>query len=402
MSDPFEELRSLVTEKDTLFYAHNALFEQLIWKFKLSDRFDIPVVPLKRWRCTAAKALAVGLPKALSEVGAALGTAHKKDLKGKAVMLKVCKPKADGTFYEDPALFAELEAYCAQDVETERDIDTMLPELNPTEQVVWFEDQWINMRGVQVDTKALDRALEIIALETERLNGRIRTLTNNELDGTSRRLAVMGYLKKHFKVDLPDFTKASVEGALLNRDLPPGAVEILRIRQQLGLTSVAKYTALNAALCEDGRLRDTFLYHAANTGRWGGKLVQLQNLPKGSFDSDLGVAMLMGYDYDTLQVMYPNIMELLSSCVRGMFIAAPGHDLIVADYSAIEARVLMWFCGETEATEMFRRGADIYVEMAKRISPSATRQLGKQAVLACGYGMGATKFQATCEGYGLT
>ena len=117
LGDPFEELRALATDKDVLFYAHSAIFEQFLWKFKLSDRFNIPIIPIKRWRCTAAKALAVGLPKSLADVGAALGTAHKKDLKGKAIMLKMCKPKVDGTFIEDPDLFAELEAYCAQDVE---------------------------------------------------------------------------------------------------------------------------------------------------------------------------------------------------------------------------------------------------------------------------------------------
>ena len=338
MSDPFEELRAFAKDEKVLFYAHSALFEQLIWKFKLQDRFNIPFVPVKRWRCTAAKALAVGLPKSLQDVGMALGTAFQKDIKGKSVMLKLAKPQNNGKFIEDPAMFERLEEYCKQDVETERAIDKILPELHATEQIIWFEDQWINQRGVAVDVNAVNKALETIALEEDRLKKEVQRLTNGELDGTSRRLAVMGYLKKHFNLALTDFTKASIEAAVNAPTTPEGAREILRVRQQLGLSSTAKYQALKAATCEDGRLRDTFLYHSAGTGRWGGKIVQLQNLPKGSFSSDLGVAMFMEYDYDMLQSLYPNIMELLSSCIRGMFIASPGHD----DKSSIMLGYRLW------------------------------------------------------------
>jgi len=400
LSDPFEELRELANAKDTIFCAHNALFEQLIFRFKLQDRFNLPRIAINRWRCTAAKALAVGLPKSLAEAGMALGTSHTKDLRGRSVMLKLCKPDSKGNFIDDSALFKELEAYCAQDVETERDIDLILPELSPAEQLVWFEDQLINQRGVQVDTDTLTKIEKLITVEEKRLKAQIYKLTNGKLEGVSRRAAVLEYLgKKGCK--LPDFTKATVEEAIQTGKLSPEVLEILRVRQQLGLTSTAKYAALRDALCTDGRLRDTFVYHAASTGRWGGKLVQLQNLPKGSFPSDIGVEMLKHYDHEMLLAMYPNIMELLSSCVRGMFISAPGHDLIIADYSAIEARVLMWFCGEERAVKMFEDGADIYVDMAKRIGDGAPRQLGKQAVLACGYGMGPDKFQATCQTYNI-
>ena len=398
LSDPFIELRELANAKDTLFYAHNALFEQLIWQHKLQEPFGMPRLPIKRWRCTAAKALAVGLPKSLAEAASALGTEHKKDIRGRTVMLRLSKPRADGEFEEDPALFAELEAYCAQDVKTERDIDDILPELSDFEQYVWFEDQLINMRGVAVDTSTLDKVLDIISLEERRLKARVTELTKGALDGVSRRAAVLEYLSKN-KVVLPDFTKATVEKAIKDKKIPEDMLEILRVRQQLGLTSTAKYSTLKDALCTDGRLRDSFLYHAASTGRWGGKLVQLQNLPKGSFSSDLGVEMINEYDYETLLTMYPNIMELLSSCIRGMFVSAPGHNLIVADYSAIEARVLMWFCGEDNAVKMFKEGKDIYVDMAQKIGQGAPRQLGKQAILACGYGMGSSKFQATCKTY---
>lgn len=398
--DPFEELQKLAAADDTLFYAHSALFEQLIWEHKLRS-FGLPRLPINRWRCTAAKALAHGLPKALKDVAAALGTGHQKDLGGRAVMLKVCKPKSDGSWEESPDLIRQLEDYCVQDVETERDIDNQLPELHPKEQYVWFEDQLINQRGIAVDEEALDKALVLIDQETENLKQQIVQLTDGALDGVSRRNAVLKYFAKKGVV-LPDFTKATVENALHSGKIPPELAQVLRIRQQLGLTSTAKYNALKDALCEDSRLRDTLLYHSASTGRWGGKLVQMQNLPRGTVkDTDTAVELLKETDIDTLRMLYDNVMGLLSSCVRGMFIAPPGHVLVVADYSAIEARVLMWLAGQKDAVKMFAEGKDIYVEMAKRIGQGATRQLGKQAVLGAGFGMSAKKFRATCQVYGI-
>lgn len=398
--DPFEELRDLAEAKDTLFYAHNALFEQLIWQFQLL-KYGLPRLPIRRWRCTAAKALAHGLPKALKDVAHVLKVGEQKDMGGRAVMLKVCKPKSDGTWNEDPELLHQLEEYCAQDVRTERDIDHRLPELSAEEQRVWFEDQLINQRGIAVDTEALGKCLELIDLETAHLKGQIKDLTGGQLEGVSRRLAVLEYFRKN-GVDLPDFTKATVETALKSGKIPPKLTQVLRIRQQLGLTSTAKYEALKEAVCEDGRLRDTLVYHSAGTGRWGGKLVQLQNLPRGTVkDTDGAVELLKTCDIETLRVLYWDVMGLLSSCIRGVFVAPEGKDLIVADYASIEARVLMWLAGQDDAVKMFRDGVDIYVEMAKRIGQGATRQLGKQAVLGCGYGMGSSKFADTCRKYGI-
>uniref|UniRef100_A0A6M3KUA2 Putative DNA polymerase n=1 Tax=viral metagenome TaxID=1070528 RepID=A0A6M3KUA2_9ZZZZ len=401
LEDPFEELKSLAIAEDTLFYAHNALFEQLVWRFCMQERFDMPRMPINKWRCTAAKALAHGLPKSLKDAARAMGLGQQKDTRGKYLIQKLSKPQKDGTFCEDPELMAEFEDYCGQDVETERELDHMLPELHPFEQYVWYEDQLINQRGIAVDTEAVDTCLKLIDEETAILKKEIFDLTDGRLEGVSRRLAVLEYFAKK-KHPLPDFTKATVENAVKSGALPPDLVEILRVRQQLGMTSVAKYSTLKAATCQDNRLKDILLFHSASTGRWGGKLVQMQNLPKGSIeDTDTAVEMLKTGDLSLVKTMYGNVMNLLSSCIRGMFVAPEGCDLIVSDYSAIEARVLMWFCGQDDAVKMFRDGVDIYVQMAGRIGGNATRQLGKQAVLGCGYGMGHVKFQATCQTYGI-
>lgn len=400
--DPFEELRALAFDKETLFYAHNALFEQLIWEHKLNrDLNQLPLLPVSRWRCTAAKALAHGLPKALQDVAVALGTRQQKDREGKAVMLKVCKPKSDGTWEESPELISRLEDYCAQDVETEREIDHRLPELEPFEQQVWFEDQVINRRGIAVDKEALDKSLVLISEETVLLKKEIVKLTGGKLEGVSRRAAVLDYFARK-GVKLPDFTKATVEKALRSGQIPQDLAQVLRIRQQLGLTSTAKYEALREALCEDSRLRDTLVYHSASTGRWGGKLVQLQNLPRGVIkDTGTAVETIKTFDIDIIRMLYGDVMGTLSSCIRGMFVAGPGNELVISDYAAIEARVAMWFSGQADAVKMFVDGVDIYVEMAKRIGSGADRRLGKQTVLGCGYGMGHKKFAATCATYGI-
>jgi len=401
LGDPFEELRALALAEDTLFYAHNALFEQLVWQYCMIDKFNMPRMPINKWRCTAAKALAHGLPKSLKDAAKAMELSQQKDTRGAYLIQKLSKPQKDGTFCEDPGLMNEFEKYCSQDVETERELDHMLPELHPLEQYVWFEDQLINRRGIAVDTEAVDTCLNLIAEETEILKKEIFDLTDGKLDGVSKRLAVLAYFAKK-KHPLPDFTKATVEKAVKSGALPPELVQILRIRQQLGLTSVAKYSTLKNATCYDNRLKDILLYHSASTGRWGGKLVQMQNLPKGTLkDTDTAVEMLKTGDLSLVKMVYGNVMNLLSSCIRGMFVAPEGRDLIVSDYSAIEARVLMWFCGQSDAVKMFADGVDIYVQMAERIGGNATRQLGKQAVLGCGYGMGHAKFQSTCQGYGI-
>ena len=241
--DAFEELRELAKAEDTLFYAHNALFEQLIWQFCMQDRFDMPKMPVTKWRCTAAKALAHGLPKSLKEVAKALELKQQKDTRGSYLIQKLSKPQKDGSWCDDETLMAEFEEYCAQDVATERELDHLLPELHPVEQKIWFLDQTINKRGIAVDTETVPKCLELIDQETEVLKREIHDLTGGALDGVSRRLEVMNYFAKKGH-RLPDFTKATVENAIRTGELPPELTQILRIRQQLGLTSTAKYKAL--------------------------------------------------------------------------------------------------------------------------------------------------------------
>lgn len=391
-------------EKGSLFLAYNALFEQLIWKHKLEPQ-GWPRIPIKQWRCVMAKGLARSLPRSLAECGKALNCAILKDEVGKRVMLKVCKPDSKGNWHENPEDLESLYKYCINDVEAERAIDKMLPDLNKDEQTIWFLDQLINQRGVYVDTNAVNRSITLAESYAQMCIGNIKEVTHGELDGVSRRMAVLQWCQEQ-GVNITGYTKADVKTAL-DQELPNNVRTVLETKLQLGKTSVQKYQALSRSTSSDGRIRDLFIYHGASTGRWTGKLVQLHNLPKGNIkNTDEVINLMMKSSDEDFQWLYPDVMGTLSSCIRGMMVASPGHDLIVADYAAIEARVLMWMADEQYGLKQFKEGIDLYVDMARVIYnkheiSSNERQLGKAAVLGAGYGMGSVKFFATCSQWGI-
>ncbi len=401
-------------EKGAVFHAHNAYFERCIWRHVLAPKYGLPQIPLKQWRCTAAKACAHGLPKSLEGAAAALGLPVRKDKLGRSVMLKLCKPNKDGGWNENVEDFRRLFDYCKRDVEVERAIDRAIPDLCPQEQTIWFLDQIINDTGIYCDIEAVDAARLARDRESERLRAALARHTGGALDGVSRRNAVLDWLKKQ-GVDLANLQKATVRDAI--EKAPEHVKFVLAARQQLGLTSNAKYDTLRGSAGADNRLRDTLVFHSASTGRWGGKLVQLQNLPRGDEkDTDSLIELLKAGGLELFSLFCnTSPLNALSSCIRGMFTATPGCDLFVADFAAIEARVVMWLAGAENGLEMFRKQdadptyPDIYVQMARRVlgrndltkADKTERQLGKQIVLACGYGMGHVKFQQTCATYGI-
>ena len=413
-----DDFLECVRDKEIIFVAHNAFFERVMWKNIMAPRHGLAEVSLDRWRCTAAKACTCGLPKALDKVALALELSHKKDAEGKRIMLKMCKPRK-AKKNEDPDIiywheseedFEKLHKYCKQDVEVERAVDHKLPELTAVEQQIWILDQVINVRGVQIDRNAVENILNLIHEYEKELTLEVNKLTNGYIDKVSKRQRVVNWLEAQ-NVQVPNLQKQTVED-LLNAGLPKKVHRVLEIKQQLGKTSTAKYQAMMDAIDEGSRLRDTLVYHSASTGRWGGKLVQLHNLPKGipGLNTDTACEILQEGDMIYAKSMYDNIMGTISSCIRGMIIPKQGYELLVADYASIEARVVVWLAGEQKAIKLFQDATkDIYVEMAKLIfnNPKLTkkdkteRNLGKQAVLGCGYGMGADKFKDTCATFGI-
>jgi DNA polymerase len=402
----FNNVLQTEAKKETLFSAYNAFFEQCIWQNILVKKYGWPRIPIKQWRCTMAKARARALPAGLANCGEALNASIKKSDEGHRVMMKMSKPASKGGWHESPEDFQKLYAYCVQDVEAERAIDQMLPDLIPEEQTIWFLDQLINQRGIYVDSEVIRKALEFIETYTKILNNNVEIISDGHLDGVSRRTAVLQWCHNQ-GVPISGYTKLDVQRTLKLPNLPDSVKQILETKLQLGKTSVKKYKSMSASQSDDGRIRDTLIYHGASTGRWAGKLIQLQNLPKGNIsDTNQAIRLLEKESLEDFQIFYPDVMGTLSSCIRGMIVAAPGNDLIVADYNAIEARVLMWLAGEELGLIQFKNGVDLYVQMAQKIYgkkeiSKTERNLGKAAVLGCGYGMGREKFFQTCCNWGI-
>jgi DNA polymerase bacteriophage-type len=396
-------LEILIRRGET-FAAFNAFFEQCMWQNQLVKKLDFPRIPIKQWRCMMAKSLAYAHPQSLGNAAQALDSSHQKSMAGKSIMLKMCKPNGKGQWYEDPEDFEKLYQYCIDDVAAEREIDHLLPDLIPQEQNHWFLDQLINQRGISIDILAVQKALSFIEQYSTALNNIVYAESGMQLDRVTRRQAVLDWCQSQ-GVEVPGYTKADVTKVLEQEGLPQEVRIVLETKLELGKTSVAKYQALNNSVT-DGRIRDTLIYHGATTGRWTGKLFQLQNLPKGNVrDTEAAIRLLKEESLENFEIFYPDVMGALSSCIRGMIIASPGCELYVGDYNAIEARVLFWLHGEAYGLKQYHEGTDIYVDMAKRIYNDHTvsksqRELGKRAVLGCGYGMGHVKFAATCANQG--
>ncbi|MFA5186861.1 MAG: DNA polymerase [Patescibacteria group bacterium] len=408
-----EVINTLVRE-GAEFHAHNAFFERCMWLHKLIGYYGARPIAIKQWRCTMAKASAHGLPRKLELAAKALDCKHQKDMIGNRLMVTLAKSKGP----IDPDKLARLVEYCKQDVEVEREIDRKLPDLDPQEQQVWFMDQYINDTGVYVDINAVQKAAEAVRLETERLNAEINARTEGAVNKGTERLAVKNWLEEKGCV-LPDLTKQTVAKALEENKERADLSRVLSLRQQLSLTSNAKYDALLSATSPDGRVRDLLVYHGAHTGRWSGKLVQIQNLVKPKdpdFSNIEPIHVLKNGGYDAFSLVYGDeTLNTLSACIRGMFIPSPGCDGFITDFAAIEARVVLWFADEKEGVQSFVDQdqdpslPDIYVKQARKIrrNPNLTkkdkkdRQLGKQTILASGYGMGEIKFQETCEKYSI-
>jgi DNA polymerase len=403
-----KELNALVTE-GAEFHAHNAFFERCMWRHKFTPQYGALPIPIRQWRCTAAKVSAHGLPRRLANAAAVLGCKERKDFEGGTLMRALCTTIGP---IEDARLRRLLE-YCEQDVRTEREIDRKLPDLSPAEQQVWFMDQYLNDTGVCVDIKAVENAAALVKQATEEGNAELFKLTGGLINAGTKRQAIKAYLESK-GLALPNLQKQTVKDAITTAG--GDNLRVLQLRQQLSLTSNAKYAAFLAATSPDGRIRDLLVYHGASTGRWSGKLVQIQNLVKATIKPDAICAAIQtlksspeGFDacYD--------VLPTLSSCIRGMLIPSPGHKMFITDFAAIEARVVMWLAGEEKGLVLFRNQdadpklPDIYVHMARGIygRPTLTkenkpeRNLGKQTVLGSGFGMGPAKFQDTCDKYGV-
>lgn len=395
--------------KDVTFKAFNAYFERNITQHILVERLGWEPIPLIKWRCVQAKASAFNLPKSLEKVAEALMLVNHKDTFGGAIMKKLAKPdKATGEFIEDPEMFKKLYLYCKQDVEVEREMDKMLPELTPSEQVVWFVDQIINDRGVRIDKPIIEKIISMMAVYKQEKVDELIFKTCGELESVTKRNDLMRWVNERGIV-MEKTDKATVLNLLDSPDTPQEVKEVLEIRKELSLISTEKYPTMITVAGETDRLTDLFFFHAASTGRFGGKLVQSQNLAKPTIpDVEHCIETIRDWGYDEFRCLYPDAMAAFSSCVRSVLIPSEGNKFIAVDYAAIEARVIMWIAGEREALKDFEAGADLYIKLANLIyrtndikKGDKRRDLGKAGILGCGFGMGWVKFLAQCLKNGL-
>lgn len=403
-----EEIISALSDKSVIKHAYNAAFEWYCLNIAGIK------TPIDQWRCTMIHAMYCGYPAGLGATGEAIGIPEdKQKLKeGKALVNYFCKPckptKVNGgrTWNlpeHDPIKWANFKRYCIQDVEAEYIIGEAL-KLYPvplSEEIQWQYDTLMNARGARVDTKLIEGSNYVDETIKAQLTKKAKELTGlSNPNSTSQLLA---WLRSN-GIDVDNTTKATVQD-LLDSDLPSNIRQVLELRQQLGKSSVAKYKKMVETLCDDDRIRGlSQFYGASATGRWAGRLVQIQNLPRNSMKT-LGVARkaVISKNIDFLKMVYTNIPDVLSQLVRTAFIPSEGNKLVVADFSAIEARVIAWLAGETWVNEVFATHGKIYeatasnmfhvpFEKIKKGNPEySLRQKGKVATLALGYqgGVGA-------------
>lgn len=390
-----------------LVYAHNAAFEIALYPKLGWGELDPEQV-----RCTMCMGYAMGLPGALENAAPALGITERKDATGKRTMMLLAKPKADRTFWTPetaPEKFAHLYDYCKQDVEVERALHHRLMELSPSEQNLWALDQTINNRGVRIDLPSIEKAIKLVDAEKARLNARMLRVTQGVVGSCTEVQLLVKWVKLQ-GVKVTGLAKAAVLDAL-SGDLPANVREALELRKEAAKSSTAKLIAMKDRASSDGRVRGIHQFHGANTGRWAGRGIQLQNFPRNrptTHAEDVDDIFAHLHDRDYIDAIYGPTMDAIADCMRGMIVPAPGHDFVAADFSAVEARVLAWLAGEESVLDIFRGHGKIYEHAAAGIYhvPMDTvtknqRQIGKVAVLALGYGGGIGAFQSMAKNYGI-
>ena len=370
--------------------------------------------PLSGWRCTMLHGLYCGYPAGLDAAGKALGLPQdkKKSMAGKALIKLFCTPtkpsRSNGMRtrtlpQHEPEKWELFKEYNRQDVVAEMEIERRLSGFPVPIKIQrqWEDDQRRNATGVAVDRDLIKGALAVDAEITAELKNRAVEITG--LENPNSLAQLKPWIESEIGRELPNLQKETVAD-LTDTENDPKVIEILKIRQEMSKTSVKKYQAMASAMCEDGRIRGLMQFYGANrTGRWAGRLVQVQNLTKNKTNLlDLARDLVKKADTASLKIIFGNVPDLLSQLIRTCFVASPRHKIISADFSAIEARVLAWLAGEEWRMENFKAGGDIYcasasqmfgVPVEKNGINGHLRQKGKIAELALGYqgGVGALK-----------
>lgn len=405
---PDEILAALEDEKVTK-WAYNANFERVCLSRFLGFPTGKYLSPVG-WKCSKIWAAYLGLPQTLKAVGSALDLENQKLDEGKALIRLFSVPNKNGERTKPesyPEKWLLFKKYNKRDVEMEMAIQSRLAKF-PVPEFVWEEyhlDQEINDHGIALDMRLVENAIAFDERSKVELSAKLRELTNLENPNSVSQMKKW-LTENGLEVD----SLGKKEVAEMLKTAPAQLAEVLELRQQLSKSSVKKYQAMQNAVCSDGRARGMFQFYGANrTGRFSGKLVQLQNLPQNHI-SDLEQVreLVKSGDFETAKLLYDNIPQVLSELIRTAFVPRDGMKFVVSDFSAIEARVIAWLAGENWRTEVFKNGGDIYCASASQMFKVPVekhginghlRQKGKIAELALGYGgsVGALKAMGALE-----
>ncbi len=418
-----------LADDSVIKWAYNASFERVclsVWlrrnypqhfsSYSIEEDTVRNYLDPSSWRCSLVWGAYMGLPLSLEGIGKVLKLENQKMAEGKALIRYFCVPckptKANGGRTRnlpehDPVKWSTFIAYNKRDVETEMAIQQKLSKF-PVPDFLWEEyhlDQEINDRGIQLDMMLVEQAIAIDERSREELSTKMRQLTALENPNSIQQMKE--WLTKH-GLEVDSLDKKAVKELL--KTAPPELAEVLELRRQLAKSSVKKYQAMQNAVCADGRARGMFQFYGANrSGRWAGRLIQLQNLPQNHMAHlEDARSLVRSGDYTLLSALYDSVPEVLSELIRTAFVPRDGYKFIVSDFSAIEARVLSFLAGESWRLKVFAENGDIYcasasamfhVPVEKHGQNAHLRQKGKIAELALGYGgsVGALKSMGALE-----
>ena len=429
--DP-EPFIQAIYDPEVVLHSYNAAFEHAAlneWLRRKSywNGHPLATIPVTAWHCTMAHGLYCGYTAGLAATGEAIGLPQDKRKLGigSALIRRFCvpgkekpAPLVDGLVDEEdtltkvrrriaaePEKWELIKQYCMQDVETEREIERRLKKwpMPAREQILWELTTEANITGVGVDRRLVDGALYLSGAEQAALVDEAQRISG--LDNPKSVQQLMKWLNEEIDEEVTDLRKGTVADLLKAGVSSDRAARMLELRQLMSKTSTKKYDALQAAVCADGRVRGMMFYYGANrSGRWAGRIVQPQNLPQNHLTGlDFARERVKAMDAEMIRVCWGSVPDTLSQLIRTAFIPTPGKLYAVADYSAIEARVVAWLAGEQWVLDAFRAGKDIYcatasqmfgVPVEKHGQNAELRQRGKVAVLALGYGGGEAALEA--------
>jgi DNA polymerase len=400
-----------------LIVAHGAQFERAIEQHIMHLRYDWPLVPLERQRCSMAMALAHSLPASLAGAAGALDLLNQKDKAGQRLMLMMSKPRKphkdedpNGRYwFEDSDRFARRNEYAKQDIEVERELYLRLRPLSSNEQRLWQLDAQINSRGFYVARELALAAGKIAQAAGPEINAEIADITGGAVTSINQVVRLQAWLRTQ-GCTADSLDKKAIEKLLLREDLSAPARRALELRRDGAQAAAKKITALLNCCSDDGRARGLLRYHGASTGRWAGNGFQPQNLKRPEVDDiDAAIAAVATGDYDRVRKLYPKPLAVIGDISRSLICAAPGHMLIGADFSSIESRVLAWIAGENWKLDAYRRydatqnpRDEPYAATACQIygrplgtftEKSPERKVGKTCDLAFGYQGGLNAFR---------